>query len=538
MHDRCAELKTLPDGTHLLVGYAVVWGGADLEGDTFPPDVDLGESLYEPHTWPLLYEHGQHPQIGAKSLGRVIKAERDDIGLLIEAEIARSEEYIELLRRLAREGRLGLSTGAVAHLVERNGKTITRWPIAEVSATPTPAEPRTLGADFVKALFAQDDKLEQQEAASGEPVEAADVSAAEDVAAQAQAADASVSDSSEVKPMFLTDTNAQDERVTIVDYVKSAVSYKLHGKPYKNVQVTPGTQGGFLIPQQFVPELIQFRGILANVFDLCMRITPSGAPVVIPALDMDTTPTDGAAYYGGAVATIVGENTALSATAPAYKQVTLTPRTLGVFARASWLITQLESPDLTIRSAVLTPMQRALEWAIERYVINGSGVGQPVGVINAANTGRYLESRATASTITLADVTEMYARQLNPQNAVWIASPSTLPALLAMAASNVIAWNRDLTQGPPALLLGRPLYFSSAMPTLGSAGDIAFVDFSQYALVMSDQVAIDVDTSAGFASAQIAFRILAAFDGRPTVDAIVPYPSGTFDQSFYVVLGA
>jgi hypothetical protein len=50
------------------------------------------------------------------------------------------------------KGKLGYSTGSVAHLVERLEGNIKRWPVYELSLTPTPAEPRTLGVEYLKGL--------------------------------------------------------------------------------------------------------------------------------------------------------------------------------------------------------------------------------------------------------------------------------------------------------------------------------------------------------------------------------------------------
>jgi hypothetical protein len=51
-----------------------------------------------------------------------------------------------MIAKLCKQGKMGFSSGAAAHLVERKSMggaaEITRWPIAEASITPTPAEYR------------------------------------------------------------------------------------------------------------------------------------------------------------------------------------------------------------------------------------------------------------------------------------------------------------------------------------------------------------------------------------------------------------
>jgi len=82
----------------------------------------------------------------------VSKAEIDDDGLWIEAELSRHSEYLAAILGLVEKGALGWSSGTIGQLAMREGKSIKRWPIVELSLTPTPAEPRTLGVEQLKAL--------------------------------------------------------------------------------------------------------------------------------------------------------------------------------------------------------------------------------------------------------------------------------------------------------------------------------------------------------------------------------------------------
>jgi hypothetical protein len=97
-------------------------------------------------------------------LGRVTTSRVDDIGLWIEAQIDTAKQYMAAIRKLVAEGVVGLSTGSVSHLVERTPSKgglheILSWPIVELSLTPTPAEPRTIGVRELKSLAASDPAL-------------------------------------------------------------------------------------------------------------------------------------------------------------------------------------------------------------------------------------------------------------------------------------------------------------------------------------------------------------------------------------------
>ena len=131
-------------------GYLVRFGDtktADLEGDYFTKSTDYGFPMESGKRVPLnvYYHHGMDQMVGKKSIGTgYIKM--DDTGLWYEAQLDLADEYGSMIAKLCKQGKMGFSSGAAAHLVERksmgSAAEITRWPIAEASITPTPAEYR------------------------------------------------------------------------------------------------------------------------------------------------------------------------------------------------------------------------------------------------------------------------------------------------------------------------------------------------------------------------------------------------------------
>lgn len=165
-------LKSLTDTTATIEGYAVIFGGVDLEGETFTKDTDFWPE-HTPPAPPVLYDHGLTEAIGTSVIGQVVVKQITDVGLWIEAEINRSKAYAAQILELVKQGRLGWSTGAVSHLVEKAAGLIKAWPIAECSLTPTPCEPRTLGvrlaaksitASLPSDVIAADPRLAELEA--------------------------------------------------------------------------------------------------------------------------------------------------------------------------------------------------------------------------------------------------------------------------------------------------------------------------------------------------------------------------------------
>ena len=147
------EVKILSqtDTTATVGGYGVVFGGRDLEGETFTPQTDYALDLVP--VKPVYYDHTQNGTMKNARLGSVVTTEADEIGLWVEAELDKASEYTAAVLKLVERGVIGWSSGSVNHLARRDGGVIKAWPIVEFSLTPTPAEPRTLGVERIKSLY-------------------------------------------------------------------------------------------------------------------------------------------------------------------------------------------------------------------------------------------------------------------------------------------------------------------------------------------------------------------------------------------------
>lgn len=137
-------VKALGDGR--VGGYLVRFGSAkdtDADGEFFTKSTDFG--LEDGDSVTMRYHHGLDKKFGKRSIGRgTVKI--DGVGVWVEAQLRQRDDYEKAIYDMAAAGKLGLSSGAVSHLVEREpaGKAtwLKTWPIGEGSLTPTPAEPR------------------------------------------------------------------------------------------------------------------------------------------------------------------------------------------------------------------------------------------------------------------------------------------------------------------------------------------------------------------------------------------------------------
>jgi len=151
-------------------GYLVRFGSpdaTDLEGDYFTPQTDFGFPIKAGQRVPLnvYYHHGMDKFVGKKSIGTGY-VKMDETGLWYEAQLDMADEYGSMIAKLCKQGKMGYSSGAAGHMVERKsvGKAseITRWCIAEASITPTPAEYRN-SVKSLEDMYSMEPMMEEEE---------------------------------------------------------------------------------------------------------------------------------------------------------------------------------------------------------------------------------------------------------------------------------------------------------------------------------------------------------------------------------------
>jgi hypothetical protein len=128
--------------------YAIRFSGPDqkdLQGEFFTAKTYLGS--HKGDGVDVLFNHGQAPTKAFDDVCSMVmaaaKSSIDAVGVFVQHVLDLSNEYEKAIADLCAAGKLKWSSGATSHMVKRAGTgEILRWPIAEFSYTPTPAEPR------------------------------------------------------------------------------------------------------------------------------------------------------------------------------------------------------------------------------------------------------------------------------------------------------------------------------------------------------------------------------------------------------------
>ena len=116
----------------------------------------------------------------------------------------------------------------------------------------------------------------------------------------------------------------------------------------------------------------------------------------------------------------------------------------------------------------------------EEAFLIGDGTGKPTGIFQTVTEG----ATSSGATITFDDVMDLYHSLKSPyrKNAVWILNDSTVKALRKLKDNNGnYIWQPSVQAGVPDMILNRPYFTSSFVPTIDTSKKVlAFGDFSYY----------------------------------------------------------
>lgn len=306
--------------------------------------------------------------------------------------------------------------------------------------------------------------------------------------------------------------------------------------------VDPG-KGGFLVPEVLRSTILANSLENAVVRPRAMVINMDGPRVPFPTVDETT---HSGSVYGGITGTWVAEGAALPESEATFGRVVLDASKLVTYCEVPSEL-PMDSPQ-AFGSFIDVAMPKAVSFFEDYAFLNGNGVGQPLGVLNAGNTALVTVSKETnqpADTIVWENIVKMFSRMLPASlgTAVWVCSIDCFPQLatmaLAVGTGGSAVWLNNGVEGPPATILGRPVLLTEKSPKLGDLGDIAFVDFAQYLVGDMQQMRVQSSEHYKFNQDLIVYRVIERADGRPWMtSAITPANGATTTLSPYVILEA
>lgn len=464
---------------YVVRGRGVVFGGKDLTGDRFTAETDFGDTRSFVGM-PVYYDHGLSDL--QSQIGTVKMWQPDDEGIDVDIEIDKRHKYAQQVMALVKKGVLGLSTGALSHLVVRDGGELKRWIVGEISLTPTPAEPRTMAISDMKAV---------QQASNG--------------------SSANISSNTEVITFNTKELPTMSDQV-IKDAVKAAIE-ELAGEPVKGGGVVAGSapatkklttmgnsndqmdalkhwmrtgddiaakavlvegtnaNGGYLVPLDYAQQIIDRRDE-----------TWIGAKLPMQRYQTTSQIFNIASQDEKSDFSFVAESGSFNQDEPTFAGAAITVYTASLGMKVSNQLLRDQAMDL--EGFVAREVGRAYARHLNNYMIVGTGSSQPYGILARATVSETLASTTGVDAGDIINIVhklpEWYADDTSSVG--WIMRNGTLGAIRALTG-NFFSFQAT-PQGGIDNLYSKPVAVTDKVAAMAaSAKSIIFGNFNYYAFV-------------------------------------------------------
>lgn len=303
-----------------------------------------------------------------------------------------------------------------------------------------------------------------------------------------------------------------------------------------------GADGGFLVPPSFAQQIFErFTGLATNLVPMTDTYTVTGESLTFNAVN-ETSRAAGS-RWGGVRGYWIAEAAQITSSKPTFRQVKVEPQQVAALIYVTDKL--LGSAGPALGQFLSRAAADELAFLASDAIINGTGVGQPKGILNSGCVVSVAkETGQGAATILAENIGKMWAR-LHPRskgNAVWLINTECQPQLdnlqVGIGTSGQLVYMPPggLSASPYGTLKGRPVYECESCSALGTVGDIILADLSGYLTGIKGGIESAISMHLRFDYAETAFRFMYEIDGQPwLVSAITPF-KGTSTLSTFVTL--
>ena len=310
-----------------------------------------------------------------------------------------------------------------------------------------------------------------------------------------------------------------------------------------------GVDGGFAVPTAFrdsINSAVMDGGNSLLALTDQIPLSTNGIQMPVDEVPVWDNASGIKAYWEG-------EGSAIDQSKPSLKLKELRLRKLTALVP----VTEELLDDSTALSAWVGEKAPAkLRWKLDDAIVNGTGAGQPLGILNAAPLISVTKTASQdADSFVAQNVIDMWSRMYGPYraNAVWIINQDVEPWLYSMSLPGrdisgtfigdyggaVYMPANGLSGSPFATLMGRPVIPHQAAQTVGDVGDVILVSLSEYMMAVKS-TGIDSSSSMHlwFDQDITAFKFRFRADGQPKLNSTIAAKNGSSTYSSIVTVAA
>lgn len=307
-----------------------------------------------------------------------------------------------------------------------------------------------------------------------------------------------------------------------------------------------GADGGFAVPPEWRAEIMKQVEGEDSILGLCDEQTVTGNSITYPVDETTAWQTSGGilTYWDSEAATMTQSKPQLKdLTIKLHRMTCLVPVTEELLEDAP-----------AMAGYVVSKAGEKMAFKVNDAIINGTGVGQPLGILNAPAKVQVSKiGSQVADTVHAKNVVAMMARMpaASFKRAVWLVNQDVIPQIMQLGfpvtdgtTTNVGAGavymgpGQMANQGAYGSLLGRPIIVTEACGAIGDAGDIILADMSKYLAVKKGSIKSDTSIHLWFDQNIMAFRFVMRMNGQPWLSAAIARKNGSNTLSHFITLEA
>lgn len=290
------------------------------------------------------------------------------------------------------------------------------------------------------------------------------------------------------------------------------------------------SEGGFMLENDFIQDMFDVMMSESQVANR-IRMIPIGANTNrLRTLGIDETSRANGSRWGGVQAYWIAEAETVTKSKPKFREIDMALQKL----LALCYVTDDLLQDATALEAIVKQAYAdEMSFKIDDAIINGSGVGMPIGVLNSdALVTVAKEKDQVAGTIKYENILKMWSSvpaRLRA-NVVWYINQEIEPQLYTMAlnigtgGAPVFLPSGGASSSQYSTLLNRPIIPIEQCSPLGKKGDIILTDPTQYIGIDKKAPTADVSIHVRFLYDEQVFRFIYKFNGAPYRNKpITPY---------------
>jgi len=301
-----------------------------------------------------------------------------------------------------------------------------------------------------------------------------------------------------------------------------------------------GSDGGHLVPPDFQEEIAERSFGDQSVIGMTDRRNSARGEIIVPR-------NKNAPWTGGVTAYWTGQESQATKSKEDIEPFQVKAHKLMAYVEVSEEAFE-DAPALD--SHLRARMPGAIDWSVAKAIFYGSGVGQPLGLMNG--DGLIVQAKETsqaADSVVAANITKMLAHlpSTSRNTAAWFIHPQVegLLPLMTLGDQPVYMPPGGLSGRQYGTLLGRPVIPHETCKAVGDQGDIVLTDLRQYMTVLktgsgraADGMKMSVSMHFLFDTDKMAYKLTMRVGGAPWWEDALASENGSFTTSPYVTLAA